>query len=146
MISIKLDVATCISLVIALAYNFRHVPTNKYSHVGSRRRLWAPFASLRYKSTYYSTRSARSPATDTTSVRQKLEEEANEATARLEVEQKARKENEELNLKLLTEKNELVSRLESERGSMGDEIARQQKLQAQKADLESPAQREYAYV
>ena len=82
-------------------------------------------------------RSARSRVTHTASVRQKLEEEANEATARLEVEAKARKENEELNIKLLKEKNELVSRLESERGSMGDEIAKQQKLQAQKADLEA---------
>ncbi|XP_043200285.1 myosin heavy chain, muscle-like isoform X9 [Amphibalanus amphitrite] len=67
----------------------------------------------------------------------KLEEEANDATARLEVESKARKENEELNIKLLQEKNELLSRLEAERGSMGDEIAKQQKLQAQKADLET---------
>ncbi|KAF0308978.1 Myosin heavy chain, muscle [Amphibalanus amphitrite] len=69
--------------------------------------------------------------------KKKLEEEANDATARLEVESKARKENEELNIKLLQEKNELLSRLEAERGSMGDEIAKQQKLQAQKADLET---------
>jgi len=67
----------------------------------------------------------------------KLQEEAEAATAALEVEQKARKSAEDNNIKLLEEKNAMLTRLESERGSMGDEIAKQQKLQAQKADLEA---------
>merc|ERR1719430_700419 len=67
----------------------------------------------------------------------RLEEEAAEATSKLEGEQKGRKAAEDANIKLLEEKNALVSRLESERGSMGDELAKQQKLQAQKADLEA---------
>ena len=50
---------------------------------------------------------------------------------------KARQESEESNVRLMKEKAELAARLESERGEMGDEIAKQQKLQAQKADLES---------
>ena len=50
---------------------------------------------------------------------------------------KARQESEEANVRLMKEKAELAARLETERGEMGDEIAKQQKLQAQKADLES---------
>lgn len=68
---------------------------------------------------------------------QKLEELVAQTQAALEKEEKARKEVEALNAKLLEEKTALLRNLEGEKGSMSSIQERNAKLQAQKADLES---------
>lgn len=68
---------------------------------------------------------------------QKLEELVAQTQAALEKEEKARKEVEALNAKLLQEKTELLRNLEGEKGTLGSLQERSAKLQAQKADLES---------
>ena len=68
---------------------------------------------------------------------QKLEELVAQTQAALEKEEKARKEVEALNAKLLQEKTELLRNLEGEKGTLGGLQERAAKLQAQKADLES---------
>ncbi|XP_014282750.1 myosin heavy chain, muscle isoform X1 [Halyomorpha halys] len=67
----------------------------------------------------------------------KLEELVAQTQAALEKEEKARKEVEALNAKLLQEKTELLRNLEGEKGTLGSLQERSAKLQAQKADLES---------
>ncbi|KAJ8889908.1 hypothetical protein PR048_009413 [Dryococelus australis] len=68
---------------------------------------------------------------------QKLEEKAQKAQEAFEREEKARKELEVLNSKLLQEKTDLLSQLEGEKGSLSDFQEKSNKLQAQKADVES---------
>lgn len=68
---------------------------------------------------------------------QKLEEKVQKAQENFEREEKARKELEALNAKLLEEKQKLLSSLEGEKGSLGSMQERCAKLQAQKNDLES---------
>ncbi|XP_063225493.1 myosin heavy chain, muscle isoform X18 [Bacillus rossius redtenbacheri] len=67
----------------------------------------------------------------------KLEEKAQKAQEAFEREEKARKELEVLNSKLLQEKTDLLSQLEGEKGSLSDFQEKTNKLQAQKADVES---------
>ena len=68
---------------------------------------------------------------------QKLEEKAAKAQEAFEKEEKLRKEVEALNSKLLQEKQDLLASLEGEKGSLSDFQEKTNKLQAQKADLES---------
>jgi len=68
---------------------------------------------------------------------QKLEEKAAKAQAAFENEEKLRKEVEALNAKLLQEKTDLLASLEGEKGSLAEFQEKSNKLQAQKADLES---------
>ena len=68
---------------------------------------------------------------------QKLEEKAAKAQEAFEREEKLRKELEVLNAKLLEEKTTLLSSLEGEKGSLSEFQEKTNKLQAQKADLES---------
>ena len=77
------------------------------------------------------------PCDPTQSNLQKLEEKAAKAQEAFEKEEKLRKEVEALNSKLLQEKQELLSSLEGEKGSLSDFQEKTNKLQAQKADLES---------
>ncbi|XP_024080480.1 myosin heavy chain, muscle isoform X21 [Cimex lectularius] len=67
----------------------------------------------------------------------KLEELVAQTQAALEKEEKARKEVEALNAKLIQEKTDLLKNLEGEKGTLGSIQERAAKLQAQKADLES---------
>ena len=68
---------------------------------------------------------------------QALEEKAQKALDALEKEEKLRKQLEDQNAKLDKERNELLDALASEKGSLSDFHAKQQKLQAQKQDLEN---------
>lgn len=68
---------------------------------------------------------------------QKLEEKCQKIQESLEREEKARKELENLNSKLLEEKQKLLASLEGEKGTLGSVQERAAKLQAQKNDLES---------
>lgn len=70
-------------------------------------------------------------------VLQKLEDKATKAQEAFEREEKARKEVESLNTKLLEEKQALLAQLEGEKGSLSEIQERSAKLQAQKTDLES---------
>lgn len=70
-------------------------------------------------------------------VLQKLEEKAAKAQEAFEREEKLRKELEVLNSKLLEEKTALLSSLEGEKGSLSEFQEKSNKLQAQKADIES---------
>jgi len=72
-----------------------------------------------------------------TLIRQALEEKANKALADLEASEKARKELEAAYAKLTTEKGELMNRLQAESGTVADFHEKQNKLMAQKGDLES---------
>jgi myosin heavy chain 6/7 len=77
------------------------------------------------------------PREPTDSDLQKLEEKAQKAQEAFEKEEKLRKEVEALNAKLLQEKTDLLASLEGEKGSLSDVQEKANKLQAQKADLES---------
>lgn len=77
------------------------------------------------------------PLEPTDSDLQKLEEKAAKAQAAFESEEKLRKEVEALNAKLLQEKTDLLASLEGEKGSLAEFTEKANKLQAQKADLES---------
>lgn len=66
-----------------------------------------------------------------------LEDKANKALEDLEKETKLRKELEAANMALQQEKNDMQLTLESTKGNMGDFLAKQAKLQSQKADLEA---------
>lgn len=68
--------------------------------------------------------------------KQRLEEEVETTKAALEKEEKARKELEALNTKLLQEKHQLLSSLEGEKGELSSIQERAAKLQAQKNDLD----------
>ncbi|KAL1140545.1 hypothetical protein AAG570_000475 [Ranatra chinensis] len=68
---------------------------------------------------------------------QKLEELVSKTQAALEKEEKARKEVEALNAKLLQEKTDLLRTIEGEKGSISSIQEKAAKLQAQKSDLES---------
>lgn len=68
--------------------------------------------------------------------KQRLEEEVETTRAALEKEEKARKELEALNSKLLQEKQQLLSSLEGEKGELSSISERAAKLQAQKNDLD----------
>lgn len=68
---------------------------------------------------------------------QKLEELVAQTQAALEKEEKARKEVEALNAKLIQEKTDLLRSLEGEKGSLSSFQEKVAKLQAQKTDLES---------
>ncbi|XP_020707714.1 myosin heavy chain, muscle isoform X8 [Athalia rosae] len=70
----------------------------------------------------------------------KWEEKATKAQEAFEREEKARKELEALNSKLLTEKTDLLRQLEGEKGSLSEYQEKAIKLGAQKADLESQLQ------
>lgn len=77
------------------------------------------------------------PLEPTDSDLQKLEEKAAKAQEAFEKEEKLRKEVEALNAKLLQEKTDLLASLEGEKGSLAEFTEKANKLQAQKADLES---------
>jgi len=77
------------------------------------------------------------PLEPTDSDLQKLEEKVAKAQAAYESEEKLRKELEALNAKLLQEKTDLLASLEGEKGSLAEFTEKANKLQAQKADLES---------
>ncbi|KAK3877615.1 hypothetical protein Pcinc_017693 [Petrolisthes cinctipes] len=66
-----------------------------------------------------------------------LEEKAEKALAELEKETKLRKELEAACASLQGEKNDLMTTLESSKGNMSDFLAKQSKLQSQKAELEA---------
>ena len=66
-----------------------------------------------------------------------LEDKAVKAQEAFEKEEKVRKELEVAKAKLEHEKQELLARLDAEAGNVADYVAKQQKLAAQKADLES---------
>lgn len=68
---------------------------------------------------------------------QKMEDEVNKLQAALEKEEKAKKEVEALNAKLIQEKTDLLRNLEGEKGSLSSMQERIAKLNAQKSDLES---------
>lgn len=68
---------------------------------------------------------------------QKWEEKAVKAQEAFEREEKARKELEALNSKLLSEKTDLLRQLEGEKGSLSEYQEKAIKLAAQKTDLES---------
>lgn len=68
---------------------------------------------------------------------QKLEEKARKAEEALAIEEKARKELEGLNSKLLAEKTALLDSLQSEKGSLSEYQEKSAKLQAQKNDLDN---------
>ena len=67
---------------------------------------------------------------------QRLEEEVETTKAALEKEEKARKELESLNSKLLQEKQQLLYNLDSEKGELSTVAEKANKLQAQKNDLD----------
>lgn len=71
---------------------------------------------------------------------QMWEEKAIKAQEAFEREEKARKELETLNSKLLTEKTDLLRQLEGEKGSLSEYQEKSIKLAAQKTDLESQIQ------
>jgi len=77
------------------------------------------------------------PLEPTDSDLQKLEEKVAKAQEAYEKEEKLRKEVEALNAKLLQEKTDLLASLEGEKGSLAEYQEKANKLQAQKADLES---------
>lgn len=68
---------------------------------------------------------------------QELQEKARAAQEAFEREEKARKELEVLNTKLLSEKTDLLRQLEGEAGSLQEYQEKSTKLAAQKLDLES---------
>lgn len=68
---------------------------------------------------------------------QKLEEKATKAEEALAREEKARKEVEELNAKLLAEKTALLDSLSGEKGALQEFQEKTAKLQAQKADIDN---------
>ena len=89
-------------------------------------------------SAYFScTTATMDPLEPTDSDLQKLEEKAAKAQEAFEKEEKLRKEVEALNAKLLQEKTDLLASLEGEKGSLAEYQEKSNKLQAQKADLES---------
>ena len=71
---------------------------------------------------------------------QALEAKAEKALSAIEKEEKLKKQLDDQNAKLTRERDELLSALDEEKGSISDYHAKQQKLQAQKKQLEKQLQ------
>ena len=74
------------------------------------------------------------------SAHQALEEKAEKALSAIEKEEKLKKQLDDQNAKLTRERDELLAALDEEKGSISDYHAKQQKLQAQKKQLEKQLQ------
>ena len=71
---------------------------------------------------------------------QALEAKAEKALSAIDKEEKLKKQLDDQNAKLTRERDELLSALDEEKGSISDYHAKQQKLQAQKKQLEKQLQ------